>query len=241
MSSKPRSFSLIWLMVATILFLSLAFLWPNVPSEAAPALGFTPTSTSTVTPTPTLTVTPTSSLTPPPTPTPRPGAPDLAIAKRGEPPEVSPGEEVAFTIEVTNRGAESAVGVVVTDEVSEYLEILEVTTTQGSVTIDGQKVTVDVGVVGPDFTVEIVIRARVREDAPAPLEMENVALLTSPNGGDRISQTVTIKVPRLLPVTGQLPPPWLTPLLVGILVTLALVGGGLVAKGIRMSRRDATR
>ena len=241
MSSRPRSFSLMWLMVVTALFLLLAFLWPNVASEAAPALGITPTYTPTVTPTPTLTATPTSSVTPPPTPTPRPGAPDLAIAKRGEPPEVSPGEEVTFTLEVTNRGTESAVGVVVTDEVSEYLEILEVTTTQGAVTVDGQKVTVDVGVVGPGFTVEIVIRTRVREDAPAPLEMENVALLTSPNGGDRISQTVTIKVPRLLPVTGKLPPAWLTPVLVGILVTLALVGGGLVAKGIRMSRSDATR
>ncbi|UCC65838.1 MAG: DUF11 domain-containing protein [Anaerolineae bacterium] len=178
-------------------------------------------------------------MTPPPTPTPRPGAPDLAIAKRGAPPEVSPGEEVAFTIEVTNRGSESAVDVVVTDEVSEYLEILEVTTTQGTVTIEGQTIRVDVGVIGPDFVVEIVIRARVRDDAPSPLELENVARLNSPNGGERFSPPVTVTVRGMLPVTGGQPVSWLVYVRLGLVVTLALLGGGLVSAGLRMSKPDA--
>jgi uncharacterized repeat protein (TIGR01451 family) len=162
----------------------------------------------------------------------QPTEPDPVIIKRSEPSEALPGQEVTFTLEVTNQGNESAVGVVVTDEVSEYLEILEVTTTQGTVTIEGQKITVDIGVVGPGFVVEIVIRARVRDDAPSPLEIENFARLTSHNGGERISQTVILTVYRPLPVTGGLPAPWLI---------CVLLGGALMAAGMRMSRRGVAR
>jgi uncharacterized repeat protein (TIGR01451 family) len=235
----PRFFPLVWLLVPITLFLLLTLLWHSLPSEAAPALGLTPTSTSTSTRVSVETPTPTR----PPTSTPKPkdDAPDLVIVKRGEPTEVFPGEEVTFTLEVTNRGQESAVGVVVTDEISEYLEILEVTTTQGTVTIEGQTVTVEVGVVGPDFVVEIVIRTRVRDDTPAPLEIENVAVLSSPNGGDRISQTIILKVSQVLPVTGRLQAFRSNKLLWGLLLAVVLLAGGVVAAGIRMSRRDAAR
>ena len=239
MVRKPRFFALVWLVVLTALFLLLILLGHSVPSEAAPALGITPTPTATSTRVQVETPTPTR----PPTSTPKPkeDAPDLVIVKRCEPPEVLPGDEVTFTLEVTNHGRESAVGVVVTDEISEYLEILEVTTTQGTVTIEGQTVTVDVGVVGPDFVVEIVIRTRVRDDTPAPVEMENVAVISSPNGGDRTSQTCTQKTSQVLPVTGRLLKLWPTNVLLGLLLAVVLLGGGVVAAGIRMSRRGAAR
>jgi uncharacterized repeat protein (TIGR01451 family) len=129
---------------------------------------------------------------------------DPVITKRGEPSEAFPGELVTFVLEVTNAGNTAAVDVVVTDQVSEFLEILEVTTTQGEIRIDEQLVTVDVGTVGPEFLVEIVIRTRVREDAPAPLGIENVAELSSPNGGDRTTMPVIVSVPGsiLMPNTG---------------------------------------
>lgn len=162
--------------------------------------------------------------------------PEPVIIKRSEPSETLPGEEVTFTLEATNQGRESAVGVVVTDEVSEYLEILEVTTTQGTVTVEGQTIRVDVGVIGPDFVVVIVIRARVRDDAPSPLELENVARLNSHNGGERFSPPVTVTVSGMLPVTGGQPASWLVNVLLGLLVTLALLDG-LISAGIRMSKR----
>ena len=122
--------------------------------------------------------------------------------------------------------------VVVTDDVSQYLEILEVTTTQGTVTIEGQTVTVEIGVVGPGFVVKIVIRTRLREDTPAPLNLENVAVLTSPNAGQRTSLTVIIHVPGLLPVTGRLLASWLA---------YVILGGGLAALGIRLGKQKLAR
>jgi uncharacterized repeat protein (TIGR01451 family) len=159
--------------------------------------------------------------------------PDLVIVKRGDPPQALPGEEVTFTLEVTNQGQAAAVDVVVTDDVPQYLEILEVTTTQGTVTIEGQTVTVEVGVVGPGFVVEIVIRTRLREDTPAPLEMENLAVLKSPNGGgERRSSPVTVRIPSILPVTGVKNSP-------GLAIRLLGLGflAGLLFAGWNRSRR----
>ncbi len=187
-----------------------------VPSVAAPLLGFTPTPTFTITPTPTDT--------PLPTLTPRVSLVDPVITKRGDPAEAHPGEEVTFVIQVGNRGRAAAVDVVITDDVPAYLEIEQVTTTQGEVEVTGQRVTVRVGTVGPGFTVEIVIRTRVRDDAPAPIDLVNIATLHSPNGGDRTSGTVHTRIPGpYLPLTGDRRPAW------GVFVLLV---GGLAMVGI---------
>lgn len=190
---------------------------PAVIHQAGPLLGITPTPTM---PTPTNTPVP---------PTPIPTRPvdesaNPVIVKRVEPTEASPGGEVKFIIEVTNTGQQAAVDVVVTDEISEYLEILEVTTTQGSVTVDGQTVTVYVGVVGPDFVVEIIIRTRLRKDVRMPLTLENVAFLDSPNGGGgKPSTPITITIPNpILPVTGKSGLVW--PLWVILSLSLLLCG-----------------
>jgi uncharacterized repeat protein (TIGR01451 family) len=156
---------------------------------------------------------------------------DPAITKRGEPREAIPGEQVTFTLEVTNHGQHAAVDVVVTDEIDQFLEIVEVVTTQGTVVIEGQLVTVYVGVVGPDFVVEIVIRTRVRPDAPVPLDLVNVAELRSPNGGDRVSPPVIIPVPSTvyIPETGgAMGTIWMAPAL--LLLTVAVFGVGLLMR-----------
>ena len=88
---------------------------------------------------------------------------------------------------MVNQGNIAAVDIVVTDDIPAHLEILEVTTTQGEITIDEQRVTVQVGTMGPEFEVQIMIRTRVRLDTPAPLTVENVAILACPNCHDRCS------------------------------------------------------
>lgn len=194
---------------------------------AAAALGFTPTPTSP--PPPATPSAPGPGVTP--TPGSQPDGSDPVITKRGDPALALPGEEVIFTIEVTNPGQEAAVDVVVVDTLSEHLELLEVNATQGTILVEGQTVTVQVGVVGSGFVVEIVIRTRVRADAPAPLDLENVVRFHSPNGGDFDSPPATVVVPGVsLPRTGgsqQGVGPALVGLCVGATLVVALWGAWL--------------
>jgi uncharacterized repeat protein (TIGR01451 family) len=213
---NKESRTIVWLkclVVFALLLVGGLFLQGQAVRAAppsAPLFGFTPT------PTPTITSTPAH---PVATSTPEVERADPAITKRGEPSEAYPGEKVTFTIEVTNNGRHAAVDVVVTDEVSKYFDILEVTTTQGTVTVDGQVVTVDVGVVGPGFVVEIVIHARLRQDTPTPLTLENVAVLDSPNGGsDRSPPTIITVSEPILPVTGKSSFSWLGWAILGLSV-----------------------
>lgn len=174
-----------------------------------------------ITPTPTSTPPPTA---PGPTPTPGIGVADPAITKRGEPSLALPGEPVTFVIAVTNTGQSAAVDVAVTDTMPDYLDIVNVTSSQGTVTVEGQRVTVEVGTIGSGFVVEIVIETRVAVDAPAPLDLSNVATLSSANGGERTSLPATIVVPvsRMPETGGQAKGTWVVPLigLIAILIGL---------------------
>jgi uncharacterized repeat protein (TIGR01451 family) len=193
----------------------------------APVAGITVTPTpSDDTPTPT--PTPTGTLTPTPGPTPE--YTDPVILKSADPTEAKPGEEVTFTLRVINRGNIAAVDVVVRDDIPAYLEILGLTTTQGTATIDGQRVEVYVGTMGPGFEVTIVIRTRVRPETPAPLTVENVAILSCPNCHDRWARAeVEITGPDM-PVTGGLSTWWMV---------AACLGTGLVGLSLALSRREA--
>jgi uncharacterized repeat protein (TIGR01451 family) len=195
-------------------------------ATAAPPV--VPVAGITVTPTPpatTVTVTPTL-----PSKTPTPEFTDPVILKSADPTEAKPGEVVTFTLQVINRGNIAAVGIVVTDDIPAYLEIIEVTTTQGVITIDEQRVTVQVGTVGPNYEVQMVIRTRVRAETPAPLTLENVAILTCPNCHDRWARAeVDITGPGL-PVTGGFSTWWMV---------AACLGTGLVGASLALSRREA--
>ena len=221
--------SWVWFVVP---LLAAALLIPALVVRAGPpplpAMGITPTPT----------FTPTATPSPETSPTATPAAKQIlsvapAITKRSDKDILQPGEEATFTIEATNTGDQAAVGVVVTDEISEWLEILDVTTTQGTATVNGQTVTVNVGVIGPEFVVQIQIWTRLREDTPIPIEIENIATLRSPNGGEWQSAPVLLRVLTLLPETGGHLAPWLPLVLVG----LAGAGGGLWRRWT--ARRDS--
>jgi uncharacterized repeat protein (TIGR01451 family) len=112
------------------------------------------------------------------------------ITKRAVPELARPGDEVTFTIEVSNRGRAAAVDAWVIDTVPAYLEILEVAvhpSDQGREVTPrrGQRVVVDVGTLGQGFPVTIVLRTRVRQDAPPEVCVENLAEFRAPNCPDR--------------------------------------------------------
>ena len=219
--SRSREF-VRWLLflVPSVTVLGLLLILGSVEAVAAPssapALGITPTNTAT----------PTSTATPTPTPTATPtrtssGVCDPIITKRAEPTEVRPGDEVLFTIEVTNRGRKDSVNTVVIDDVPGYME-----------NVDDQKVTVKVGTIGQDFVVEILIYTRVLEDAPAPLSLENLATVWSDNCPDPSARAVVRIIgdgrPHL-PVTGGYSTWWLL---------AAVLGTGLVGVSLALSRRS---
>lgn len=210
--------------IAAAVLLGLLMISHGMKAAAAPPMA--PVAGITVTPTPTVTLTPT----PPVTPEPEPKYTDPVILKSADPEEARPGEEVSFTLRVFNQGNIAAVDVVVTDDIPAYLEIIEVTTTQGVITIDGQRITVKVGTIGPEFEVQIVIRARVRPETPAPLTLENVAILACPNCHDRWARTEIEIIGPDLPVTGGLSTWWMV---------AACLGTGLVGLSLALSRREA--
>ena len=177
--------------------------------------------------------------------TPSPPQIEPAISKHASPTEVLPGDEVTFSIQSTNHGRDAAVEVVIIDVVSEHLEILEATTTQGTVTVEGQKVIAQVGVIGQNFVVEVSIRSRVKEDVPVPSEIENVAMLKSPNGGERTSQPVIISVGAgspgadvTLPETGATKIPWTAVALPGAMI--AIMGWDMLVLCTKARKRGQT-
>jgi uncharacterized repeat protein (TIGR01451 family) len=226
--SKSTTFWRLIPLASLVLVVILHVLPVGAAPPEEPLLGITPTATNTPTSTPTNTPTSPPADTPTPAPGRSPPEVDPVITKVGGPSVVMPGDEVTFTIEVTNRGQAAAVDVVVTDDVPGYLEILSVSTTQGSAYAQGQKVVVEVGTVGQDFVVRIVIRTRVRSDTPAPVEMENVAVFRSPNAGELWTSPVIIRVPALMPESGASTALW---------AILVLAGSSLTVIGIAWRKR----
>jgi uncharacterized repeat protein (TIGR01451 family) len=214
--------------IAVAVLLGLSIVSRSILATAAPPMA--PVAGITVTPTFTVTPTPTEEPGPRKTPEGEPEYTDPVIVKSADPAEARPGEEVTFTVHVINKGNIAAVEVVVTDDIPAYLKVLEVTATQGEVTIDGQRVTVHIGTMGPEFEVTIVIRTRVRPETPAPLTVENVAILACPNCQDRWARAEVDIIGPDLPVTGGLGTWWMV---------AACLGTGLVGLSLALSRREA--
>ncbi len=113
-----------------------------------------------------------------------------------------PGETITWTITVSNNGTLAASDVVMTDTLVAELTILDVTTSQGSVTVSGQTVTVAIGTLNPADTVTIEIVTMVVA-SPTTGEFINTATVTG--GGQTASATATLTGILDLPATGYAP------------------------------------
>jgi uncharacterized repeat protein (TIGR01451 family) len=211
---------------------------PPAAPAAAPMLGFTPT----------VTVTPCKDDCCDP---PCNGNGDKVcipvITKRCDGAGEMPGDEVIFTIQVSNQGDEKAVDVKVRDTVPSYLKIEKVTVNPEDqcrglkidgqpvdvgteLTIDGQEVEVDLGTIGKDLgVVEIIIRTRMREGEPER-EVENVARFKASNCSPREAVGVCPLPECELPECGGTTTPWW------------MVAGGLsvcvLVLGLALSRQE---
>lgn len=141
----------------------------NNPTDEAPK--DLPTPTPTVVPTTTVTITPgVTDIPPTPTPgrniSPTPAPTDLVkvdpvILKTADKGQAVPGQTVQFTITVRNPGGLPDENVVVTDDVPLPFEVKGATSSQGTVTISGQKITVQIGTLPPGATVTIIVTTLV--------------------------------------------------------------------------------
>ena len=210
-----RSTIRLLLLAAGVLLLLLSIL-PGVPAAyALPLAALTPTAEPPTrtplggTPAPTLpprpTVQPTATPdTPPTSSTPKPETEraDPAVTKSVSPSEARIGDIVDFTITVTNHGGETADDVVVTDDLPDFLDVVDANTSKGTITISGRTIVTMIGSVAPGEVVIIHIRARVNEQAQPPGGRNSVTLVSSNNSDDPINNTDSITLGILTSAAG---------------------------------------
>lgn len=101
------------------------------------------------------------------------------------------GEIVTWKLRVSNlEQARAAEGVVVTDEIDPALELLEITTTHGTVTARTSPVRIEIASLEGGVTAEIAIRTRVLRPVAEP-RAKNQAAFTATNTDPRVSDDPT--------------------------------------------------
>ena len=133
------------------------------------------------------------------------------------------GEEIEYTLSVTNEGNDTATDVVVTDELSVYLENVRVTTSQGTASYDSatHTVIVELGSLDAGATATIAIKARVKQNDEicniTPFTFNNSAVVDFNEGPARESNIVQVRVDGC-PPPPEIPEPG----------TIVLLGTGLM-------------
>jgi uncharacterized repeat protein (TIGR01451 family) len=124
---------------------------------------------------------------------------DPAISKAGDPLAAAVGERVTWTIQVWNPGSTPTAPVVFSDTIPPMFDILTVTASRGAVSVSGNTVTVDIGVLQPGEHVTIVIET-VGNDQATPGAVCNTAT------AGPVTATACIDLfPEELPATGGEP------------------------------------
>uniref|UniRef100_UPI0026249776 DUF11 domain-containing protein n=1 Tax=uncultured Chloroflexus sp. TaxID=214040 RepID=UPI0026249776 len=163
------------------------------PTNTATAVGPTGTATAvgptgTVTPVgPTGTVTPvvpTSTPIATATPTPQlppnaPGIiPDLVLTKSVAPEVAQVGDQVVYTLTLTNAGGAPALNVTIADQLPSFLQLIDTQASSGVVQINGSAVSVSLPLLNVGETVTVTIQAEVVA-LPLPPNNTNVAIARS--------------------------------------------------------------
>lgn len=151
---------------------------------------------------------------------------DPAIVKLVDPAFALPGEDVNWTIVVTNPHSVPINNVSFTDNFPSQLEIISASADNnvGSLVVTGNSVTYSIVVINPGQSVRVSVLTRIRPGTPVPFIITNTVSLTGAYVG---SASATVLSVGSLPATG-FEPAWRKPLLIsaGVIVLVVSVSVG---------------
>jgi len=153
--------------------------------------------------------------------TPAPLRLDPAIVKLVDPAFALPGEDVTWTIVVTNPHSVAINNVSFTDNFPSQLEIIRASADNavGSLVVTGNTVSYSIVVINPGQSVRVTVLTRIRPGTPVPFIITNTVNLTGAYVG---SASATVLSVGSLPATG-FEPAWRKPLLIGAGVIVLVV------------------
>ncbi len=140
------------------------------------------------------------------------------IIKLASPAFLQADGEATWTIRLLNPSARAATGVIVTDVIPPQLEVITVSTTQGTATHTNGRVSLRLARLEAVSSVTLVIRTRLAESAPpAPIITNQACLRTDQQPQQQCVQAPIFRVDQL-PNTGDSLWSWLRWALVGLLI-----------------------
>ncbi len=134
-----------------------------------------------------------------------PTALDPTITKTVTPESALPGQDVTFTVTITNGSTTAMANITVTDNMPLELTVNNATTSVGASVVSGQLITVTTGQLNPGERITVVIIARVNDDVAIPSLITNDACAAA-TGRTQICATVELPIgadAEALPTTGQ--------------------------------------
>lgn len=155
----------------------------------------TPTNTNTGTPpTPTVTHTVTGTITPNP-----------GVVVRVSPASAKVNETLTFIITITNPGLAPALNAILSDSFPTYIDVTNVTATEGSITRGTHSVSVSIGTIAPGDTISVIIDVKVNTGATRTETVTNIVTLTYDVGKSKTgSVSYRVEAGSTLPGTGEI-------------------------------------
>jgi LPXTG-site transpeptidase (sortase) family protein len=140
------------------------------------------------------------------------GSVNISITKSVNPTQFRVGDNSTFTIRVVNNGSAPATDLVIRDNFSSYLDIINASSNRGDTTTNSttRRVTVEISSLDPDESATITVRVRANSRVTSDRTETNTATIEYKFGGDdfnRDSNTVSYRLLRstTLPGTGLAP------------------------------------
>jgi uncharacterized repeat protein (TIGR01451 family) len=155
---------------------------------------------------------------------------DPFITKSVNPPFAVPGEQVTWTITISNPGSIPVTNVQMQDTMPAEVAIHSVSASAGSVSFSGQTVSFSIDSLAPGASVTITVNTRVRDNAALPFILTNNACTTSNENPQARCAQATLVSAGTLPATGISPwSAWRMPIFAAVF-GLLLAGGWLIRR-----------